>query len=201
MKRTAIIFFAALPFCTAANAQRDSLQLKETVITGAKTTTLADRTVIRPTAETLHAATSVYNLLARLALPGIRVDEISHAITSAQNDGTVQLRINGIIVDKAEMMSLETSAVLSVEYIDNPGVRYGDGIAKVINIKTRRATGGYVFGADLSSSPTTRVGNNAAFARLNRGKNEVTASYSNSYTDVTDFHTERPPTTCWRTAP
>lgn len=188
MKRT-IILAATFLLSVAAAAQQDSHQLQETVVKGARVITKADRSIIHPSDETLKSATSGYSLLAKLALPGIKVDVVSHTVTSSMNDGAVQLRINGIVADKAGMMSVDMDSVVSIEFIDNPGVRYGDGIAKVINIKTRRAANGYALGADLSNSLTSRIGSNMAFAKYNQGKNEFSASYNNSYTDISRFST------------
>lgn len=170
-----------------ANAQQDTIKLREIVIEGAKVATKADRSIIHPSAEIIKASTSGYDLIRRLSLPGIRVDEVNHTVTSLMNDGEVQLRINGIVVSKAEMLSVDMASVVSVEYIDTPSVRYGDGIAKVINIKTRRATNGYTLGADLTNSLTSLIGNNMAYAKYNRGKNEFSATYNNNYTHINDY--------------
>lgn len=181
-----LILIASLFFCVLASAQQDTLQLHEAVVDGARVVTKADRTIIHPSPQVLEASTSGYNLIRRLALPGIRVDEVSHAISTVTNDGEVQLRINDLEVTKADMLSLDMAAVESIEYIDNPGVRYGDGIAKVINITTRRATRGYTLGADLGNALTSLFGTNTVYTKFNRGKNEFSFNYTNDYTDVSD---------------
>lgn len=181
------VFIATLLYSMAANAQQDTIRLQEIVVEGAKVIAKTDRSIIYPSAEIIKASASGYSLIRRLSLPGIHVDEASHTITSLMNDGEVQLRINDIVAGKADMLSIGMASVVSIEYIDNPGVRYGDGIAKVINIKTRRATNGYTLGADSQTSLTSRIGNNMAYAKYNRGKNELSATYNHSYTDISDY--------------
>lgn len=188
MKRLTFILTALFIF-VVAQAQQDSIQLQEIVVKGARVTTKADRSIIHPSDEIVKASTSGYNLISRLALPGIRVDETNHSIISSMNDGEVQLRINDIAVGKADMLSIDMTSVESIEYIDNPGVRYGEGIAKVINIKTRRAINGYNIGTDLGNALTAHAGSNMVYAKLNRRKNEFSASYTNTYKDLSRFGT------------
>ena len=59
--------------------------------------------VIYPTDSQRQASTNGYSFLEKLTLPNLRVDNISHTISAIDNRGGVQLRINGIIVDKPEM--------------------------------------------------------------------------------------------------
>ena len=81
-------------------------------------------------------------------MPNIRIDEVSHSVTAIDNKGSVQLRINGIIVDQAEMLALDPKTISKIDFIDQPGVRYGDEIAYVINITTRRNESGYTVGKE-----------------------------------------------------
>ena len=53
------------------------------------------------------------------------------------------------------------------------GVRYGDGIGFVIDIRTKRNTTGYVLGVDLSNSVTTVNGGNTVYAKLNHKNSEL----------------------------
>ena len=95
----------------------------------------------------------------KLSLPNIRIDEDARNVSTIDNKGSVQLRINGIIVDQAEMLSLDPKSIRKIDFIDNPGVRYGDGVAYVIDITTRRVTSGYTVGTSLSQSLNAKNGN------------------------------------------
>lgn len=187
MKKTTLLLLAVSLFILPVDAQQDTLQLQEIVVKGARVITKADRTLLFPSSEILQSSTSGYNLIRRLSLPGIRVDEINHTILSTMNDGEVQLRVNDIVVSKAEFMSIDIPSVESIEYIDNPGVRYGEGIAKVINIKTHRAVHGYTLGADLGNALTTLNGSNMAYAKYNHRSNEFSLSYTNNYSHFNDY--------------
>ena len=66
-----------------------------------------------------------------------------HTVTALSNLGSVQVRINDIVASKEDLLSLDMKAVKQVDYIDNPGVRYGEGIAYVVNIIVKRPVSGY----------------------------------------------------------
>ena len=120
-------------------------------------------------------------LLSRLTLPQLRVDPVMHTITPLSNLGGVQVRINDIAASQEDLMALDVKAVRHIEYIDNPGVRYGEGTAYVINIVVKRATDGYVAGADLTNTLTTVNGTENLFAKYNRGNSELGISYTLDY--------------------
>lgn len=88
-----------------------------------------DGLLLYPSEQQKASSRSGYSLLQQLTLPNIRVDEVGHSISAIDQRGSVQIRINGIIADKAEMLSLDPKSIRKIDFIDNPGVRYGDGIA------------------------------------------------------------------------
>ncbi len=157
--------------------------LSEVVIRGARVVRKPDGQLFFPSEKQLQASTNGYNLLARLALPRIRVDEVARTITPLTNTGTVQLRLNGAITTREELIALDPKTIRSVDFIDNPGVRYGEGIGYVIDIRTRRIDSGWQMGTNFSNTLTTRNGNNTVFGKLNRGNSELGLTYSQSYQD------------------
>ena len=68
-----------------------------------------------------------------------------------------------------------------IEFIDNPGIRYGEDIAYVINIKVKKAASGYVVGSQLTNSLTTSNGNNSFFGKVNHGLSELAFNYNLDY--------------------
>jgi len=74
-----------------------------------------------------------FSLLGKLALPHIRVDEAGRSISATDNKGEVQIRINGILANMHDVQMLDVASIMSVDYIDSPGVRYGKNIAYVID--------------------------------------------------------------------
>ena len=165
---------AAITF--AQNVDK-SITLDEVTVRASKVVNKPDGMVIYPTDSQRQASTNGYSFLEKLTLPNLRVDNINHTISAIDNRGGVQLRINGIIVDKTEMTALDPKDILRVDFIDKPGVRYGESLAYVINIITRRNDSGYSVGTDITSAITTIQGDGMVYGKWNKGKSEWSVSY------------------------
>lgn len=165
---------AAITF--AQNVDK-SITLDEVTVRASKVVNKPDGMVIYPTDSQRQASTNGYSFLEKLTLPNLRVDNISHTISAIDNRGGVQLRINGIIVDKPEMTALDPKDILRIDFIDKPGVRYGESLAYVINIITRRNDSGYSIGTDITSAITTIQGDGMVYGKWNKGKSEWSVSY------------------------
>ena len=183
MKQVNLILGLAM-ICLSLSAQKEKeVKLQEVTVNAARIIQKADGKLIIPSAAQQQASTNGYSLLAKLALPSIRVDEVMHTITALGNQGTVQIRLNGSIVSKSDLLSLDPKRIKNIDFIDNPGVRYGEGIAYVINIRTTYAQDGYVVGADLTCAVSACHGNDEVYARWNHNKSELGLTYNLSYTD------------------
>lgn len=145
----------------------------------------ADGMIIYPTDAQKQASNNGYSILEKLTLANLRIDNISHSITAIDNRGGVQIRINGIVVGKSEMLALNPKDIAKIDFINNPSVRYGDGIAYVIDIVTRRNESGYTIGTDLTSVLTTLQGDDMVYGKWNKGKSELSLSY-----DVSGYRTK-----------
>lgn len=178
MKRF-ITFYLLLSTATITFAQDvdKSITLDEVTVRASKVVNKPDGMVIYPTDSQRQASTNGYSFLEKLTLPNLRVDNINHTISAIDNRGGVQLRINGIIVDKTEMTALDPKDILRIDFIDKPGVRYGESLAYVINIITRRNYSGYSVGTDITSAITTIQGDGMAYGKWNKGKSEWSVSY------------------------
>ena len=164
-----------------------SVEMKEVTVEAARVTKKLDGMLIVPSDAQREAATDGYSLLGKLSLPRIRVDEVMRTIVPLTNNGSVQLRLNGTLASKEDLLSLDPKLVKNIDFIDNPGVRYGDGIGYVIDIRTKRNTTGYVLGADLSNSVTTVNGGNTLYAKLNHKNSELALTFNSSYNDHRGF--------------
>ena len=160
------------------------LTLGEVEIKAARIVQKTDGWQLYPSERQKESARSGYSVLQQLSLPNIRIDEVSHSISAIDNKGSVQVRINGIIVDKSEMLSLDPKSIRKIDFIDNPGVRYGDGIAYVIDITTRRADNGYTLGTSFTQALTAKNGDYSAYGKWNSGKSEFSLNYSFGYQDL-----------------
>ena len=164
-----------------------SVEMKEVTVEAARVTKKLDGMLIVPSDAQREAATDGYSLLGKLSLPRIRVDEVMRTIVPLTNNGSVQLRLNGTLASKEDLLSLDPKLVKNIDFIDNPGVRYGDGIGYVIDIRTKRNTTGYVLGADLSNAVTTLNGDNTVYAKLNHKNSGLALTFNSSYKDQRGF--------------
>ena len=182
-----IIFILLCALSIGAGAQNvntnDTLQLKEVEVIGSRVVDRTDGRSYLPSDAQRRNATSGWAILSKMALPGIRIDELAQTATAMDNRGAVQLRLNGTIATKADLQSLDPKTVVRVDFIDRPGVRYGDDIGYVIDVRTRRATG-YSVGTHLRNSLTSVEGSNDVFASWNTGRSQLGLSYQNTYSDL-----------------
>lgn len=184
MKRINILLVLFV-YALVGSAQNETktIELGEVEIKAAKVIHKPDGQIIYPTETQKNASHSGYSILQKLSLPNIRVDEVSQSLSAIDGRGSIQLRINGIIVGREEMLALSPGSISRIDFIDNPGVRYGEGIAYVINILTRRADSGYTVGIDLAQALTVKSGNDLIYGKWNAGNSELSLSYNFGYKD------------------
>lgn len=171
-----LCLFAPVNIC--AQEVADSVMLGEVTVKADRVIRTAEGMKVIPSAGQLAASANGYSLLRRLSLPQIKVDEVMQTVSSNEMVGAVEVRINGIVASPHDMMSLDMKAVVSVEYIQRPGLNYGPDAGRVININTRRADGGYVAGGQVAQALTTGYGKAGAYAKINRGRHELALDYS-----------------------
>lgn len=172
-----ILFLSISSFPALAQNEEKSVTLDEVTVIGAKIVSKVDGQMIYPTDVQKSASNNGYSLLQKLSLPNLRIDNVTHSVSAIDNRGGVQIRINGIIVGKEEMLALDPKLIGKVDFIDNPGVRYGEDIAYVVNIVTKRNDTGYTLGTDVTSLLTTWQGDGMVYGKWNSGKSEFSASY------------------------
>ena len=196
MKRLILISMVCLMTIITIQAQNETLEvandsvgrnikegetLQEVTVKGSKVVQRVDGQTIYPTRQQLESSTNGYSLLSKLTLPHLRIDPVMHTITALSNLGNVQVRINGIMASKEDLLALDMKAVQHIDYIDNPGVRYGEGIAYVVNIIVKKPVSGYDIGADLTNTLTAVNGDETFYGKFNYGKSEFGVNYSLDY--------------------
>ena len=164
-------------YCVYAQDVEKNITLGEVTVKAAKVVNKSDGMMIYPTDAQKQASNNGYSILEKLTLANLRIDNINHTVTAIDNSGGVQLRVNGIIAGKQEMLALNPKDIAKINFINNPGVRYGDGIAYVIDIVTRRAESGYTVGTDLTAALTTLQGDGMVYGKWNKGRSEWSLSY------------------------
>ena len=186
MKRLITLYIImSSTFCAYSQDVEKTITLDEVTVKAAKVVNKADGMIIYPTDAQKQASNNGYSILEKLTLANLRIDNMSHSITAIDNRGGVQIRINGIVVGKSEMLALNPKDIAKINFINNPGVRYGDGIAYVIDIVTRRNGSGYTVGTDLTSALTTLQGDGMVYGKWNKGKSELSFSY-----DISGYRTK-----------
>ena len=178
MKRFLLLWMLSASFVASAQKEVD---LQEVTVHGSKVVQRVDGQTIYPTRQQLESSTNSYSLLSKLMLPHLRVDPVTHTITALSNLGGVQVRINDIVATKEDLMTLNIMTVEHIDYIDNPGVRYGEGIAYVINIVAKKTISGYDIGADFTNTLTAVNGDETVYGKFNHGKSEFGITYSLDY--------------------
>lgn len=127
----------------------DNVVLEGVTVTASPVIKKTDRQIILPTEMQTKAASNGISLLRNLQLSRILVNPIDNTITVPGGDN-VQLRINGVEVTQAEITAIRPADVIRIEYIDNPGARYGNAGAVLNYIVKRRESGGSI-SADLTN--------------------------------------------------
>lgn len=176
------IMFITPTFLVIAQNVDKSVTLGEVEIKAAQVINKSDGMLIYPSEVQKEFSDSGYSLLQKLSLPNIRIDEVACSVITIDNRGSVQLRIDGIVVGKSEMMLLDPNRIRRIDFIESPGIRYGDDIAYVINIITKRADSGYTIGTNLTQS-VANSGEAMLYGNWNIGRSEVSLSYDFNYKD------------------
>ena len=157
-----------------------TLHLNDVVIKAARVIHKVDRDIILPNAKIKENSSNGYDLLRKLHLPNLKVNEAQQSISSYL--GGVQVRINDIKATVQDILALQPNDVTRIEYIDDPGVRYGDaGLAVVINYVVKKRYVGYVGGVNTTQALWERFNNSNAFFRYNHKKSEFGLSYRLNY--------------------
>ena len=139
MKRLITLYIImSSTFCAYSQDVEKTITLEGVTVKAAKVVNKADGMIIYPTDVQKQASNNGYSILEKLTLANLRIDNISHSIIAIDNRGGVQIRINGIVVGKSEMLALNPKDIAKIVFINNPGVRYCDGIAYVIDIVARK---------------------------------------------------------------
>ncbi|MBR1520133.1 MAG: hypothetical protein IJ635_02735 [Bacteroidaceae bacterium] len=172
------------------SAATKEVQLEGVTVKAARVMKTVDGMKVFPSQAQLEASADGYSLLQKLSLPGIRVDEVMRTITAPEMIGSVQVRINDVPASTQDLLSLEMGTVQSIDFITSPGLRYGDGVAYVIDIHVLRPTSGYVVGGEVLQAVNRRHNSDNLYLRMNRGKSEFSFNYDFGWTDFRGYRSE-----------
>lgn len=148
-------------------------------VTASGTIGKTDRMVLFVTDQQKSNASNGINLLASMQLPRLIVNPLTNEV-ALPGEERIQFRINGVEANNVDIKSLQPSEVIRIEYLDNPGVRYGNADLVINYIVKRPVTGGSV-NVELMNAVTTVFGNDQVALKLNHKKSEFGVIYAARY--------------------
>jgi len=164
--------------------QANSYLLKGVTVEAARVVEKVDRQIIFPTKEQVKTASNGYDLLDNLSLPTIIVNRAERKVQSLKG-GDVQIRINDVKASMQDVLALQPDEVTKVEFINVPGLKYGDSnLDAVINYQVRRRYAGYVGGVSTMQGTKAGFNNSDGYFKYNVKKSEFSINYSFSYRSV-----------------
>lgn len=184
-----VLFLCGVFVFSQENVKNDTIndtktgEIQEVILKAQRKKQFADKAVYTFDKEALEKARYAKDLLK--TLPELQLDPISNTLKSIKG-GTTLFLINGIEATDMQIRSVQPSEVIKVEYYDIPPARWAARADTVINLLTRSAETGYVFGADLTSAFTTGFVNGSAYANYTKGKNNFGLEYSINLRDYDD---------------
>ena len=122
--------------------QADQMRLKEVEVVGSSFVRTEDGLIAIPNKEQIKHASTGYDLLYNLMIPGVDVDRRGGKV-SAFNQ-RVTLYIDGLKADYREVQSLRPRDIVKVEYYDAPTGRYSGDVTSINYVTRQYKAGGYV---------------------------------------------------------
>lgn len=179
------------PFAAMAQtAQSDTTvahELQEIVIQAPKVIRKADMDVYHPSQNAVELSKNGMQLLNNLMIPTLSVNDALGKITAAGQ--SVQIRINGRPSSVDNVRALLPETIKRVEWIDNPGLRYG-GASYVLNIiVTNPTVGGSL---QLNAMPALNVAWDKYMAdvKFNFGRSQIEIGNQFKLTNKIKAHRE-----------
>ena len=172
----------------AQNEQPDSIktqELEEVVVVASKVIRKSDMDVYHPSQSAVEHSQNGMQLLNNLMIPSLSVNDALGSITAAGQ--SVQVRINGRPSSIDNVRALLPETIKRVEWIDNPGLRYGDANYVLNFIVANPAVGGSL---QLSAMPALNIawGKYMADAKFNFGKSQFEIGNSFKLTNKIKVH-------------
>lgn len=155
-------------------ASIDHIELDEVTVEASAWVRKADRNLLFPNAQQIKQSKNGLQLLQKLQIPGIVINPTDNSI-SLTDKSELSLRINGRPVTEKEIQGISPEQIIRVEYIDNPGIRYGEAGA-VLDFIIKTPTSGGSFMGNFTPSLNRGWGQYWTSVKVNTGKSEF--SYS-----------------------
>lgn len=181
MRNRIIISIACAIVVNAIMAQTEipdstvARELDEVVITAPENQKIGNKQLYYPTKELRQATNNGVQLLAGLQIPDLIINPANGSVEKL-GGGELSIRINGRPASQIDLSSLSPKDITKVEYISEPGIRYGE-VKGVIDISVKRRETGYGVSLNLLQSVNRGWGNYTGALKFTAGKSEWTLDF------------------------
>lgn len=145
-------------------------ELQEVLIEAPKVVRKVDMDVYHPSKSAVENSKTGMQLVRNLMIPSLSVNDALGKITAAGQ--SVQIRINGRQATIDQLRALLPETIKRVEWIDNPGLRYG-GANYVLNVIVTNPTLGGSLQTMAQPALNTAWGTYMADAKFNFGRSQI----------------------------
>lgn len=151
-----------------------TIGLQEITVKISPVITRVDGNAYIPSAVDKRISTSGIDLLSKMQLPGISVNQLTGAVVLS-GGGDVRLCINGVESTRSQIAAVRPKDVIRIEYHDNPGAKYA-GVDAVIDYIVRH----HESGGSISIEGMNAIGSGkwAAFDNLSGTYSRGASSFS-----------------------
>lgn len=170
--KTAAAIIIAVPAVAVSQEASDTIMpqlLNEITIEAPKVIRKSDMDVYHPSKSAVDNSKNGMQLLRNLMIPTLNVNDALGSLSAAGQ--TVQVRINGRTASIEQVKALLPATIKRVEWIDNPGLRYGDA-NYVLNLIVSNPTVGGSFMAEAQPALNCAWGKYNASAKFNIGRSQ-----------------------------
>lgn len=170
--KTAAAIIIAVPAVAVSQEASDTIMpqlLNEITIEAPKVIRKSDMDVYHPSKSAVDNSKNGMQLLRNLMIPTLNVNDALGSLSAAGQ--TVQVRINGRTATIEQVKALLPATIKRVEWIDNPGLRYGDA-NYVLNLIVSNPTVGGSFMAEAQPALNCAWGKYNASAKFNIGRSQ-----------------------------
>lgn len=178
-----VIYVADHALAQKTEASADSIPvvtLGEVTVKAPRVIHKADMDVYIPSKGAVETSQNGMALLRNLMIPTLNVNEIMSTVRVGSEN--VEIRINGRQASVEQLTMLSPSSVKRIEWMENPGLRYGDAAA-VVNIVISNPTAGGSFMAQGMQACDEPWGNGYINLKLNRGRSQWEMGLFGRYTN------------------
>lgn len=163
--------------------QESTTKLSEVTVDGASILNKSDRKMYFVSETQRSAASNGLNLITKMNIPRLVFNPLQNSVTSVDNKN-IEFRINDIPAQRDDILALQPKDIVRVEYIDNPGLKYGADAGYVLNYIVQKRQSGGSAGIDLNHSVNRNFNTPSIFAKVHSGKSEVSASYFTKWAKI-----------------